>query len=101
MNGTYVWSLGIALAFVVGCIVDRDSPCGEHQVKTRGEFLGCVCAPGHAWSADGKDCVPCAEHEVVEDGACVCAEGFGRAQAGAACKAIEEAGSEDAGGPMD
>ena len=62
-----VWSLAVALTFLAACIVDTNDPCGDHQVKTTGEFLGCVCQPGYAFSADGKRCVKAAEDAGAKD----------------------------------
>ncbi len=97
MRGLYFQYAGIALVLVAGCIVDPDKPCGDKQEQTTGEFQGCVCAAGHAWSSDGKRCVACGRNEVVREGACVCEEGFERANSGAACEAVEDASTEDTG----
>jgi hypothetical protein len=92
----------VLLLLIASCIVDSDHPCGEQQVELTGMYVGCVCKPGYVFSADGKQCVKCAEHEVVRAGECVCDEGFARANSSAACEPLADAGQpapEDAAIP--
>lgn len=86
-----------ALALVVaGCLIDDDDVCGAHQHHIKMDFLdGCVCDERAVPNQGGIGCHLCAEHEKVVGEACVCEDGYARANAGAACT-LEEP-SADAG----
>jgi hypothetical protein len=49
---------GFVGLLAVGCLVDDDNKCGEHQVPWDND-LRCVCAEGYTVSADGG-CAPMA-----------------------------------------
>lgn len=94
------WSLRIGvlcglLLSNANCIVDPDQPCDENQVEHKGTIAGCVCAPGTVPTADNKGCEPCGEHEEAQGGGCVCASGYQRPRAGAACEEIVDSGRPD------
>lgn len=89
------WAVLLLLA---GCIVHSDDRCGERQVELKGSYMGCVCEPGYVFTADGKYCVKCGAHEVVREGACVCDDGYARANSAAACEpALDAATPADDG----
>ena len=70
-----------ALLFV-GCVYDSEERCDRGQVLL--DDLRCVCTAGLVLGAHG--CVPCGEHEQAEAGVCVCAAGYSRVSAEAACE---------------
>lgn len=78
-------TLGLGL-LASGCLVDSDEPCGDALVKNAAG--ACVCPKGQV--PDGTACVPCAEHERVSGGQCVCEVGFSRASATASCARVSQ-----------
>ena len=96
------WSYAAGVCSVLGvlasCIVDRDKPCDSHQVELEGRLTGCVCAPDAVPNAAADGCVPCAEHEQVRGGVCVCESGYAKPQPDSACAPIVDAGQSDGGG---
>lgn len=75
-----VWVL-LCAAAAGACIYDGDDRCGPNMELSAVE--SCDCIPGYV--LEGASCVVCPEHEIEERGACVCAAGFQRPSAGAAC----------------
>lgn len=106
MAGWHVVSW-IALAVVAtACLVDEGDECGAHQhLISRNLFEGCVCDDGAVPNDNGVGCRQCGRNEKVQAGACVCEEGFARANASAACMPREEedvdAGATVDAGPME
>lgn len=71
-----------------GCILDHNR-CDAHQVELHGAYAVCVCAEGAVANANGVGCTPCAENEVVQNGACACAPGSAKATPDAGCTKSE------------
>ena len=77
-------TLPALLGMVAGaCTFNPDDRCGPHE-NIYGNNDVCVCEEGAALTASG--CVPCAEHEVPGADGCVCADGYSRPVANAACE---------------
>lgn len=72
-----------------GCLVDLDHRCGENQHYDDSAEV-CLCDGDFAPKDDG--CVRCGENEVGSADGCVCAEGFSRPSADAACEAAASLG---------
>jgi hypothetical protein len=65
----------------VGCVYDADDRCSPGQVIVSHDR--CACAPGLV-AIDGV-CQACPEHEVEQNGSCVCEQGYTRADESSAC----------------
>lgn len=72
----------MAALLLSGCVYDSGERCEKGQVLF--DDLRCVCAEGSVLGPNG--CVPCGEHEVPGEGECVCADGYSRVSAEAACE---------------
>ena len=82
----------LALGLVGGaCTYDPDDRCDVGEVLF--SDIRCVCVEGLVQSANG--CVPCGENEVAGAAGCVCADGYSRPSADAACQP-QPAGQGDA-----
>jgi len=73
----------LTIASVVGCLYDKDDPCGPNQVTlegvpgvNEGEEM-CVCAPNTVPGPEGG-CVACGAHEIVGATGCACEPGYAR-----------------------
>jgi hypothetical protein len=75
------WVFAATCAWVVGCVYDADDRCSPGQVVVK--YDRCACAPGFV-AIEGV-CTPCPEHELEQNGICVCEEGYTRSSEGAAC----------------
>jgi hypothetical protein len=78
------WSVVVPLAMlavVAGCVYDGGDRCGPNQVLVSADR--CACEPGMVPVAIG--CGPCGEYEVADDDACVCEEGYVRAEETGPC----------------
>lgn len=88
-HGGRRYRYGAALLALLGgslpsaCTLDSSDRCSENQVFQE-STLSCICDEHSAPTKTG--CVRCGEHEVVSPAGCVCADGFSRASAGAACE---------------
>jgi hypothetical protein len=71
-----------AALLLSGCVYDSGERCDQGQVLF--DDLRCVCAAGLVMTPSG--CIPCGEHEVAGEGGCVCADGYARPSAEAACE---------------
>lgn len=70
----------------LACVYDDGQRCGPHQTLISNDR--CTCDEGFVPAAEG--CVPCAEHEEEQGGACICVGGYARPADGAACEPIPE-----------
>lgn len=71
----------------MACVYDADERCGPHQQLIDKDR--CICELGFVPGKAG--CVPCGEHELASNGACVCAADYARPADGAACEPIPAA----------
>ncbi len=77
------------LGGATGCLYDADNRCDPGQTYDAEAGL-CVCAAGTNTVTGDHGCVPCAEHEVATDDTCQCADGYSRANSGAACEIMAQ-----------
>lgn len=87
-RGFRLWSalIGSLVSLGGACILD-DERCDENQThSTEGVLDYCKCAPGSVPDPKGYGCIRCRANEMVEDGKCVCKEGFTKGSPTAACK---------------
>jgi hypothetical protein len=83
------WILVGASAFLAAACLLDDDKCDANQVHETPGFLDyCQCAPGTIPDPKGYGCLPCGEHEVVQDTKCVCDDGYTRASPADACEVI-------------
>jgi hypothetical protein len=68
------------------CVYDSSDRCGPNQRSISSDR--CVCADGFVPGTNG--CMPCGEHELAFNGACVCEDGYARASAAEACEPIPD-----------
>ncbi|MEI9949807.1 MAG: hypothetical protein WDO74_12710 [Pseudomonadota bacterium] len=86
----------VAFSSVLGsssCLYDSSDRCDPGQAYDANAGL-CVCTGNTiaGTRVDGtQGCIPCAEHEVASNDACVCEEDYERATPGAACAPVPDA----------
>jgi hypothetical protein len=84
------WTVAVAVAAVLvcsGCVFDSDDRCGPGQTYDEDDEI-CRCDAGSVIADDGDGCMPCGEHEVVNNGACVCDDGYARATDSGPCEMV-------------